>query len=167
MRFFMSGGVTEDRRRSRGQGRFACDNCDRRYHQMKNLRSGAAVPVGLGVQAHVRHLRQDVQAQAPPEEAPRLRVRDRPEVQVRVLPAPYQVQEQPDEAHPGQAPAPARPERRPVRSPAGPGRARRHPGNDVRLLPRLHAELVKKDAFGRLVFVPNANACRCTEPDPR
>nr|XP_033333666.1 zinc finger protein 689-like [Megalopta genalis] len=38
MRFFMSGGVTEDRRRSRGQGRFACDNCDRRYHQMKNLR---------------------------------------------------------------------------------------------------------------------------------
>ncbi|XP_076645085.1 zinc finger Y-chromosomal protein 1-like [Halictus rubicundus] len=37
MRFFMTG-VTEDRRRSRGQGRFACDNCDRRYHQMKNLR---------------------------------------------------------------------------------------------------------------------------------
>ncbi|EFN84264.1 Longitudinals lacking protein, isoform G [Harpegnathos saltator] len=27
-----------DRRRSRGQGRFTCDNCDRRYHQMKNLR---------------------------------------------------------------------------------------------------------------------------------
>ncbi|XP_018058741.1 PREDICTED: oocyte zinc finger protein XlCOF15-like [Atta colombica] len=28
----------KDRRRCRGQGRFACDNCDRRYHQMKNLR---------------------------------------------------------------------------------------------------------------------------------
>lgn len=27
-----------DRRRCRGQGRFACNNCDRRYHQMKNLR---------------------------------------------------------------------------------------------------------------------------------
>ncbi|XP_053996892.1 zinc finger protein 578-like [Hylaeus anthracinus] len=37
MRYFMSR-VTRDRRRSRGQGRFACDNCDRRYHQMKNLR---------------------------------------------------------------------------------------------------------------------------------
>ncbi|XP_078043287.1 uncharacterized protein LOC144473355 isoform X11 [Augochlora pura] len=37
MRFFMTG-VPEDRRRSRGQGRFACDTCDRRYHQMKNLR---------------------------------------------------------------------------------------------------------------------------------
>ncbi|XP_076621367.1 uncharacterized protein LOC143341878 isoform X2 [Colletes latitarsis] len=30
--------VTKNRRRSRGQGRFACENCDRRYHQMKNLR---------------------------------------------------------------------------------------------------------------------------------
>ncbi|KAL6264007.1 hypothetical protein P5V15_004088 [Pogonomyrmex californicus] len=28
----------EGRRRCRGQGRFSCDNCDRRYHQMKNLR---------------------------------------------------------------------------------------------------------------------------------
>ncbi|XP_015436224.1 PREDICTED: zinc finger and BTB domain-containing protein 17 isoform X1 [Dufourea novaeangliae] len=37
MRYYMRG-VSEDRRRSRGQGRFACDNCDRRYHQMKNLR---------------------------------------------------------------------------------------------------------------------------------
>ncbi|XP_076172996.1 uncharacterized protein LOC143149471 [Ptiloglossa arizonensis] len=37
MRYYMSR-VTKDRRRSRGQGRFACDNCDRRYHQMKNLR---------------------------------------------------------------------------------------------------------------------------------
>lgn len=30
--------TAKDGRRSRGQGRFACDNCDRRYHQMKNLR---------------------------------------------------------------------------------------------------------------------------------
>ncbi|XP_024889516.1 longitudinals lacking protein-like [Temnothorax curvispinosus] len=30
--------TVKDRRRCRGQGRFACDNCDRRYHQMKNLR---------------------------------------------------------------------------------------------------------------------------------
>ncbi|CAL7939894.1 unnamed protein product [Xylocopa violacea] len=37
MRFYMSQ-MPKDRRRSRGQGRFACDNCDRRYHQMKNLR---------------------------------------------------------------------------------------------------------------------------------
>ncbi|XP_012166852.1 longitudinals lacking protein, isoforms N/O/W/X/Y isoform X1 [Bombus terrestris] len=37
MRFYVSR-LPKDRRRSRGQGRFACDNCDRRYHQMKNLR---------------------------------------------------------------------------------------------------------------------------------
>ncbi|XP_043510920.1 zinc finger protein 761-like, partial [Frieseomelitta varia] len=37
MRFYVSR-MPKDRRRSRGQGRFACDNCDRRYHQMKNLR---------------------------------------------------------------------------------------------------------------------------------
>ena len=30
--------AVRDRRRCRGQGRFACNNCDRRYHQMKNLR---------------------------------------------------------------------------------------------------------------------------------
>ncbi|KAK1123189.1 hypothetical protein K0M31_008822 [Melipona bicolor] len=37
MRYYVSR-MPKDRRRSRGQGRFACDNCDRRYHQMKNLR---------------------------------------------------------------------------------------------------------------------------------
>ncbi|XP_032662668.1 longitudinals lacking protein, isoforms N/O/W/X/Y-like isoform X7 [Odontomachus brunneus] len=37
MSYYMARTV-RDRRRSRGQGRFACDNCDRRYHQMKNLR---------------------------------------------------------------------------------------------------------------------------------
>lgn len=37
MRFYVSR-MPKDRRRSRGQGRFACDNCDRRYHQMKNLK---------------------------------------------------------------------------------------------------------------------------------
>ncbi|KAK2584896.1 hypothetical protein KPH14_002492 [Odynerus spinipes] len=30
--------AARDCRRSRGQGRFVCDNCDRRYHQVKNLR---------------------------------------------------------------------------------------------------------------------------------
>ncbi|KAG7205730.1 hypothetical protein KM043_007679 [Ampulex compressa] len=37
MRFYSSR-AARDRRRCRGQGRFACDNCDRRYHQVKNLR---------------------------------------------------------------------------------------------------------------------------------
>ncbi|CAK9802914.1 Longitudinals lacking protein, isoform G [Anthophora quadrimaculata] len=37
MKFYVSR-MPKEQRRSRGQGRFACDNCDRRYHQMKNLR---------------------------------------------------------------------------------------------------------------------------------
>nr|KAF7410760.1 hypothetical protein H0235_013367 [Vespula pensylvanica] len=38
MFYVTSGNRGGDRRRSRGQGRFACENCDRRYHQVKNLR---------------------------------------------------------------------------------------------------------------------------------
>ncbi|XP_006567615.1 longitudinals lacking protein isoform X31 [Apis mellifera] len=99
MRYYVSR-MPKDRRRSRGQGRFACDNCDRRYHQMKNLRrhvinecgkqpmhqctfcpyratyrsylqvhmmkhasQQVPVPSGhIGVQAHLRHLRENLQA---------------------------------------------------------------------------------------------------------
>ncbi|XP_031774283.1 longitudinals lacking protein isoform X6 [Apis florea] len=192
MRFYVSR-MPKDRRRSRGQGRFACDNCDRRYHQMKNLRrhvinecgkqpmhqctfcpyratyrsylqvhmmkhaSQVPVPSGhVGVQTHLRHLRENLQAQTPFEEASRFRVRDRSKVQVRVLPAQNTLQRQPDEAYTGEASAFSRSESTiqiaTGRCPLGRGGERARSGNYVRLVPRFLSKFIERKHTIRIIL---------------
>lgn len=120
-----------------------------------------------GVQAHLRHLRQGLQAQAPPEAPPQLRVRDRSEVQVRLLPAQDQVQGQPDEAHTGAASAPIGAELAIRRSSAGLRGARRRPSAHARdrvqrFVSRFRAKSLPRSrhvnrdqATSRTIFPPN------------
>ncbi|KAF7387867.1 hypothetical protein HZH66_010634 [Vespula vulgaris] len=55
MFYMTSGNRGGDRRRSRGQGRFACENCDRRYHQVHMMKHGKQGFVPRTANTHRTH----------------------------------------------------------------------------------------------------------------